>query len=46
MGFSSVPFSDWYYTIDGTYVSFVNRSVVGGLFIRLMMDNEWKRTLV
>jgi hypothetical protein len=38
-----VPFSDWYYTIDGTYVSFVNRSVVGGLFIRLMMEDEWKR---
>ncbi|TDF94172.1 glutaminase family protein [Paenibacillus piri] len=40
-----VPFSDWYYTIDGTYVSFVNRSVVGGLFIRLMMDGQWNKSV-
>ncbi|KRE86297.1 glutaminase [Paenibacillus sp. Soil766] len=39
---SRVPLTDWYYTIDGTYQAFVNRTVVGGLFIRLMKDSSWK----
>lgn len=35
---SRVPFTDWYYTIDCKIAGFVNRSVVGGLFIKLLAD--------
>jgi hypothetical protein len=35
---SRVPFSDWYYTIDGDHVAFINRSVIGGVFIKLLKD--------
>jgi len=35
---SRVPFTDWYYTIDGRCVNFLNRSVVGGLFIKVLAD--------
>ncbi len=33
-----VPFTDWYYTIDGRVVDMINRSVVGGLFIKILSD--------
>jgi len=35
---SRVPFTDWYYTIDGRLSGFINRSVVGGLFIKQLAD--------
>lgn len=31
-----VPMSDWYFTTHGEYRNFINRSVVGGLFIHLL----------
>lgn len=31
-----VPLTDWYYTSSARHVEFQNRSVVGGLFIRLL----------
>ena len=31
-----VPVSDWYYTTNADYRSFINRTVVGGLFINLI----------
>jgi hypothetical protein len=37
---SRVPTTDWYYTIDGRMTGFVNRSVVGGLFIKVLAD-KW-----
>ncbi len=33
---SRVPFSDWYETTDGRFVSFIARSVQGGLFMPLL----------
>ena len=33
---SRVPMSDWYDTVSGFYVGFIHRTVIGGLFIKLL----------
>lgn len=37
---SRVPMSDWYDTVSGRWVSFRNRTVQGGLFMRVLMNKE------
>ena len=37
---SRVPFSDWYNTKTGHYVHFIARSVQGGVFAPMLMDNQ------
>lgn len=39
---SRVPFSDWYETEDGRSVSFITRSVQGGIFMPLLRE-RWKQ---
>ena len=35
---SRVPLSDWYFTDSGNYVAFIGRSVVGGHWMKVLMD--------
>ncbi|MCL2814802.1 MAG: DUF4965 domain-containing protein, partial [Oscillospiraceae bacterium] len=35
-----VPFSDWYYTSSGKQAGFQNRSVIGGVFMKVFADRK------
>ena len=35
---SRVPLSDWFYTDSGNYVAFIGRSVVGGHWMKVLLD--------
>ena len=37
---SRVPMTDWYYTVTATHRHFQNRTVIGGLFIKLLEYKE------
>lgn len=38
-----VPFSDWYETVTGEYCHFIARSVQGGLFMPMLMQEKGKK---
>ena len=40
---SRVPFSDWYETVTGEYCHFMGRSVQGGLFMLLLMEEKGRK---
>ena len=35
-----IPFSDWYWADNGRYRSFIARSVVGGVFLPMLYEND------